>query len=66
MGHRKTKTEDDWGKFLKRKQHTVSYETNTPDEYSEKVTAIKLGKKLIAVKNDAAGKKYKNRVKHKK
>ena len=66
MAHRKHKTESDWGKFLKRKQHTVSYETNTPEEYSEKVTAIKLGKKLIAVKNDAAGKKYKNRVKHKK
>ena len=65
MAHRKQKTEGDWGKFLKRKQHTVSYETNTPEEYSEKVTAIKLGKKLIAVKNDAAGKKYKE-VKHKK
>ena len=59
MGHRSANTQDDWNKFLKRKQHTVSYETGTPDEYKEKVTGIKLGKKIIAVKKDAAGLKYK-------
>ena len=57
------KTEEDWDKFLKRKQHTVSYETNTPDEYEEDVTGIKLGKKIIAVKKDAAGLKYKAQMK---
>ena len=59
MGHRNKKMKEDWDKFLKRKQHTVSYETGTPDEYEEKVTGIKIGKKIIAVKKDAAGLKYK-------
>ena len=59
MAHRKKKTEDDWLKFLKRKPHTVSYETKTPYEYEEKVTGIKIGKKIIAVKKDDAGLKYK-------
>ncbi len=53
------KTEKDWDKFLKRKQHSVSYETGTPDVYEEQVTGIKIGKKIIAVKKDDAGLKYK-------
>ena len=63
------KTEEDWGKFLKRKSHSVSYETKTPDEYTEQVTGIKLGKKIIAIKKDAAGLKYKEvkkKIKNKK
>jgi hypothetical protein len=65
MGHRQVNTQHDWDKFLKRKQHTVSYETGTPDEYEEKVTGIKLGKKIIAVKKDTAGLKYKETKKNK-
>jgi hypothetical protein len=48
-----------------RKPHTVSYETGTPDEYEEKVTGIKIGKNIIAIKKDAAGLKYKETKKNK-
>jgi len=59
------KNKEDGDKFIKRKSHTVSYETGTPDEYEEKVTGIKIGKNIIAVKKDAAGLKYKETKKNK-